>query len=288
MKIGFKNKGVMMLSKLQKKIVEKMKVQPEIDVQVEIRRSVDFLKAYLKAHPFLKGYVLGISGGQDSTLVGKLAQMAIDELNEHAVTYKFVAVRLPYGVQADEDDCNDALRFILPNEVVTVDIKPAVDAGVTSVEMATGIAVSDFNKGNMKARQRMLLQYSIGAAKGLAVLGTDHSAEAVTGFYTKYGDGGVDLCPIFRLNKRQGKMLLEALGCPKHLYKKVPTADLEEDKPGIADEVALGVTYDAIDDYLEGRTVHEVDADKIESWYVKSRHKRKMPVTIFDDWWRFD
>lgn len=277
-----------MLSKLQKKIVEKMKVQPEIDVQVEIRRSVDFLKAYLKAHPFLKGYVLGISGGQDSTLVGKLAQMAIDELNEHAVTYKFVAVRLPYGVQADEDDCNDALRFILPNEVVTVDIKPAVDAGVTSVEMATGIAVSDFNKGNMKARQRMLLQYSIGAAKGLAVLGTDHSAEAVTGFYTKYGDGGVDLCPIFRLNKRQGKMLLEALGCPKHLYKKVPTADLEEDKPGIADEVALGVTYDAIDDYLEGRTVHEVDADKIESWYVKSRHKRKMPVTIFDDWWRFD
>lgn len=288
MKIGFKNKGVMMLSKLQKKIVEKMKVQPEIDVQVEIRRSVDFLKAYLKAHPFLKGYVLGISGGQDSTLVGKLAQMAIDELNEHAVTYKFVAVRLPYGVQADEDDCNDALRFILPNEVVTVDIKPAVDAGVTSVEMATGIAVFDFNKGNMKARQRMLLQYSIGAAKGLAVLGTDHSAEAVTGFYTKYGDGGVDLCPIFRLNKRQGKLLLEALGCPKHLYKKVPTADLEEDKPGIADEVALGVTYDAIDDYLEGRTVHEVDADKIESWYVKSRHKRKMPVTIFDDWWKFD
>lgn len=277
-----------MLSELQKKIVEEMKVQPEIDVQTEIRRSVDFLKAYLLAHPFLKGYVLGISGGQDSTLVGKLAQMAVDELNADVMTYKFVAVRLPYGVQADEDDCNDALRFIQPSEVVTLDIKPAVDAGVATVERATGVAVSDFNKGNMKARQRMLLQYSIGAAQELAVLGTDHSAEAVTGFYTKYGDGGVDLCPIFRLNKRQGKMLLEALGCPEHLYKKVPTADLEEDKPGIADEVALGVTYEVIDDYLEGRVVHEADADKIESWYVKSRHKRKMPVTIFDDWWKID
>jgi len=263
-----------------------MKVKPEIDVEFEIRRSVDFMKDYLVAHPFLKGYVLGISGGQDSTLVGKLAQIAVDELNVNGNMYEFVALRLPYGVQADEDDCQDALRFIKPSEILTVDIKPSVDASVAATQSALGVSVSDFNKGNVKARHRMEVQYHIGAERKLAVLGTDHSAESVTGFYTKYGDGGADLCPIFRLNKRQGKMLLEALGCPEHLYLKIPTADLEDDKPGIADEVALGVTYDEIDDYLEGRSVNEADAEKIETWYLRSRHKRTMPVTVFDVWWR--
>ena len=274
------------MREMQRKIVDEMRVLPEIDVQGEIRRSVDFMKDYLRAHPNLSGYVLGISGGQDSTLVGRLAQMAIDELNADGGTYEFVAVRLPYGVQADESDCQDALSFIKPSAVLTVDIKPSVDASVASVSIAFGKAVSDFNKGNVKARHRMEVQYSIAASRRLAVIGTDHSAEAVTGFYTKYGDGGADLCPIFRLNKRQGRMLMSELDAPEHLYLKVPTADLEDDKPGIADEVALGVTYDAIDDYLEGRLVSEADAEKIESWYVRSRHKRVMPITVFDEWWK--
>ena len=274
------------MTKLQKEIICEMRVEPQIDVQVEIRRSVDFMKDYLLVHPFLKGYVLGISGGQDSTLVGKLAQMAIDELNADGGSYEFIAMRLPYGVQADEDDCQDALEFINPSQTLLVNIKPAVDASVSAVYLALGEPISDFNKGNVKARHRMEVQYHIGAARGLAVLGTDHSAEAVTGFYTKYGDGGADLCPIFRLNKRQGKMLLEALECPEHLYLKMPTADLEDDKPGLGDEVALGVTYDAIDDYLEGRAVSEADAKQIESWYSRSRHKRSMPITVFDDGWR--
>ena len=275
------------MRELQKKIVEEMKVQPEIDVEVEIRRSIDFMKDYLLAHSFMRGYVLGISGGQDSTLVGKLAQIAVDELNANGGRHEFVAMRLPYGVQADEGDCQDALEFIKPSEILTINIKSSVDVSIADTRAALTVPISDFNKGNVKARQRMLLQYSVGAAKNLAVLGTDHSAESVTGFFTKYGDGSSDLCPIFRLNKRQGKMLLAALGCPEHLYLKTPTADLEDDKPGIADEVALGVSYDAIDDYLEGRSVSEADAEQIESWYLVSRHKRTMPVTVFDDWWRW-
>ena len=274
------------MRELQKKIVAEMKVQPEIDAQVEIRRSIDFMKDYLLAHSFLNGYVLGISGGQDSTLVGRLAQMAVDELNADGGAFQFVALRLPYGVQADEDDCQDALEFINPSEILTIDIKPSVDASVAATRSALCELISDFNKGNVKARHRMEVQYHIGAAKKLAVLGTDHSAESVTGFFTKYGDGGADLCPIFRLNKRQGKMLLAVLGCPEHLYLKIPTADLEDDKPGIADEVALGVKYDAIDDYLEGRFVSEEDVKKIEFWYLRSRHKRSMPITVFDDWWK--
>ena len=93
-----------------------MKVKPVINPQEEIRKSVDFMKEYARKHSFLNGFVIGISGGQDSTLVGKLAQIAVDELNEEDGTdrYQFIAVRLPYGTQFDEEDCQDALDFIQP------------------------------------------------------------------------------------------------------------------------------------------------------------------------------
>lgn len=271
------------MNELQKEIVAEMKVKPTIDPKEEVRVSVDFLKNYLKKHPFLNGFVLGISGGQDSTLTGKLAQIAVNELNKEQSDkkYIFIAVRLPYGVQMDEDDCQLALEFIQPTETFTVNIKPAVDASVETLKNI-GIELTDFAKGNEKARERMKAQYSIAAMKGCVVLGTDHSAEAITGFYTKYGDGGSDLVPIFRLNKRQGKMLLKELNCPAQLYLKTPTADLEDNKPQLADEVALGVTYDEIDDYLEGKEVSIESQQKIEVWFNKSRHKRQMPYTVFD------
>ncbi|PKG21631.1 ammonia-dependent NAD(+) synthetase [Niallia nealsonii] len=275
------------MQQLQKQIIEEMKVAATINPKEEIRVSVDFLKNYLIKHPFLNGFVLGISGGQDSTLVGKLAQRAVAELNKEEDTnkYMFYAVRLPYGTQADEKDCQDAIEFINPTKVFTVNIKPAVNASVDSLVQA-GVLVTDFIKGNEKARERMKVQYSIAGTYNLAVLGTDHSAEAVTGFFTKYGDGGADLTPIFRLNKRQGKMLLKELNCPEQLYKKIPTADLEENRPQLADENALGVSYEEIDDYLEGKIINKESSDKIESWYLKTQHKRNPPITVFDDFWK--
>ena len=272
---------------LQQQIIEQLHVQPVIDVQQEIRKTIDFLKAYAKKHSFVKGFVLALSGGQDSTLTGKLTQMAVDELNAEAgiQQYSFWAVRLPYGVQADEQDCQDAIAFIQPTVVYTVNIKEAVDASVRALANA-GIELSDFVKGNEKARERMKVQFSIAAMNGGVVLGTDHAAEAVTGFFTKFGDGGADLMPIFRLNKRQGKQILAYLGCPAHLYQKEPTADLEEDRPSLPDEVALGVTYDQIDDYLEGKEVPEQVRVIIEGHYLRSQHKRHLPITIFDDFWK--
>jgi len=274
------------MRKLQSEIIEMLRVSPVIDVDKEIRRRIDFLKSYLLAHPFLKGYVLGISGGQDSTLAGKLAQMAIDELNFNEHKYEFVAMRLPYGVQIDESDCQDALRYINPNIITKVDIKPSVDASVKSVSTSLGVEVSDFNKGNVKARHRMEVQYQVAGTMSLAVLGTDHAAEAVTGFYTKFGDGGADLMPLFGLTKRQGKMILQVLDCPDHLYLKIPTADLEDDLPQLADEIALGVSYEEIDDYLQGFAVNEEACKKIESWFLRSKHKRVLPITVYDDWWK--
>ncbi|MCS2158761.1 ammonia-dependent NAD(+) synthetase [Scandinavium sp. H11S7] len=272
---------------LQQEIIEALGVQPQVNSEAEIRRSVDFLKSYLTTYPFITSLVLGISGGQDSTLTGKLCQMAISELRKENGddSLEFIAVRLPYGVQADEQDCQDAIAFIQPDRVLTVNIKGAVLASEQALREA-GIELSDFVRGNEKARERMKAQYSIaGMTKGV-VVGTDHAAEAVTGFFTKYGDGGTDINPIFRLNKRQGKQLLATLDCPEHLYQKAPTADLEDDRPSLPDEVALGVTYENIDDYLEGKPVDADTARIIEGWYLKTEHKRRPPVTVFDDFWK--
>jgi NAD+ synthase len=272
---------------LQQEIIQALGVKPRVDAQQEIRTSVDFLKAYLKTYPFIKSLVLGISGGQDSTLAGKLCQLAIDELRAETQDdgYQFIAVRLPFGVQFDEQDCQDAIGFIQPDRVLTVNIKGAVLASEEALREA-GVELSDFIRGNEKARERMKAQYSIaGMTKGV-VVGTDHAAEAVTGFFTKYGDGGTDINPLFRLNKRQGKQLLKALGCPEHLYLKAPTADLEDDRPSLPDEVALGVTYENIDDYLEGKPLDTGISSVIEGWYTRTEHKRRPPITVFDDFWK--
>ncbi|MFM1624308.1 ammonia-dependent NAD(+) synthetase [Streptococcus mutans] len=272
---------------LQEDIITQLGVKPKIDAQEEIRKSIDFLKAYMKKHGFLKSYVLGISGGQDSSLAGRLAQLAIEELRHETGDngYKFIAIRLPYGVQADEDDAQRALNFIQPDVSLAINIKPAVDGEVAALAEA-GVQVSDFNKGNIKARQRMISQYAVAGENGGAVIGTDHAAENITGFFTKFGDGGADILPLYRLNKRQGKQLLAELGADKALYEKIPTADLEENKPGIADEVALGVTYNDIDDYLEGKQISPAAQKIIENWWNKTEHKRHLPISIFDDFWK--
>ncbi|MDP1421400.1 ammonia-dependent NAD(+) synthetase [Peribacillus simplex] len=273
---------------LQKEIVKKLLVQPTIDPKVEFRKSVDLLKGYMKKNTFLKSFVLGISGGQDSTLAGYIAQTAVNELNEetNGSDYKFVAVSLPYGVQADEDDRQLALKFIKPSQTVTVNIKEAVDASVKAVEAAVSEKLSNFLRGNVKARERMKVQYDLaGLYKGV-VLGTDHAAEAITGFFTKHGDGAADIIPLYRLNKRQGKEILKFVGAPERLYTKIPTADLEDDKPLLPDEAALGVSYDEIDDYLEGKEIRTEAAEIIEGWYTKTEHKRNEAINVYDTWWK--
>jgi NAD+ synthase len=272
---------------IQSNIISELHSHPAIDPKEQIRKRVDFLKNYLMLSG-ARGYVLGISGGQDSTLAGKLAQKAIEELNgaTSSNNYSFYAVRLPYGEQMDEEDAIDALSFIGPTRAITLNIKAAVDASAASFKDATGEPMSDFNKGNTKARERMKAQYDLAAHFGCLVIGTDHAAEAITGFFTKFGDGACDIAPLFGLTKGQGKSLLIELGAPKHLYQKLPTADLEDDKPGLPDEVALGISYKDLDDYLEGKSIEKDTREKIESGYMKTNHKRHLPVTIYDDWWK--
>lgn len=268
---------------LQKEIIEFEKTLPKIDPEQEVRRSVDFLKDYLLKNKGLKTLVLGISGGQDSTLAGRLSEIAMTELrgdtNDQA--YQFVAVRLPYGEQADESDAMQAIEWMGADQVVKVNIKKSVDEMVNAIE-ANGLEISDFNKGNIKARSRMIAQYAVAGENAGVVVGTDHAAENITGFYTKFGDGAADVTPLFRLDKRQGKQMLKYLNAPANLYEKAPTADLEEDRPSLPDELALGVSYKYIDDYLEGKDIPDEAAETIENWYKRTAHKRRSPYTVFD------
>ncbi|MFB6467129.1 ammonia-dependent NAD(+) synthetase [Cytobacillus sp. Hz8] len=271
---------------LQETIIQALHVKPMIDPKLEIRERINFLKEYVKKTN-AKGLVLGISGGQDSTLAGRLSQLAVEELREAGFLAKFIAVRLPYGVQKDEEDAQRSLTFIQADEEYVFNVKEAVDDLQKEYDSITkGEALRDYHKGNVKARMRMIAQYAIGGQEGLLVVGTDHAAEAVTGFFTKYGDGGTDLLPLSGLSKRQGKALLKELGADEKLYLKVPTADLLDHNPGQADETELGISYDELDDYLEGKQVSREIAEAIEKRYQATEHKRQLPASMFDEWWK--
>ncbi|MGV8881796.1 MAG: ammonia-dependent NAD(+) synthetase [Rhodoglobus sp.] len=270
---------------LQATIIADLDVRATIDPAVEVRSRVDFLKSYLSTTG-AAGFVLGISGGQDSSLAGRLCQLAVEELRAEGVSASFIAVRLPYSVQADEADAQLALTFIEPDHSLTFNVQRGVDGFEQEFLDSTGVEMLDFTKGNVKARSRMIAQYAIAGQRSLLVVGTDHAAEAVTGFFTKFGDGGADVLPLSGLTKRQGRSLLESLSAPERLYLKAPTADLLDDQPGQTDEANLGLSYTQIDDYLEGNDVDESVAEAIEARYLSTRHKRQLPVTPSDSWWK--
>jgi NAD+ synthase len=275
----------------QHQIIAEMKVLPQIDVEFEIQRRIDFIKQQL-LNSGLKSLVLGISGGIDSSTCGRLAQLAVEQLNqrEQSDDYRFFAIRLPYGTQADEADAIAAVNFINPSVSLDINIKLGVEGIHQQVlgalqhhdMVSHSDRAIDFVKGNVKARARMVVQYEIAGLVNGLVLGTDHSAENVTGFFTKWGDGACDLAPLFGLNKRQVKQLASHLGAPSLLVQKAPTADLECMTPGKKDEEALGISYEQLDDFLEGKMVDHAISTRIIDIFLKTQHKRQTIPSIYD------
>lgn len=248
------------------------------EIKQEIERRVTFIKNTLR-NSGTRALVLGISGGVDSTTGGKLCQMAVESLRQEGYEATFYAMRLPYGVQKDEHDAQAALDFIKPDQVRTVDIKGAVDELMEDfASEQVDAAKRDFVKGNVKARTRMVAQYTLANFVNGLVVGTDHAAEAVMGFFTKFGDGACDLAPLTGLVKDQVRSIAAELGAPATLVKKVPTADLEELEPGRPDEDAHGVAYEQIDAFLLGEPVNEDAARKIVKQYDATEHKRQLPL----------
>ncbi|WP_333620205.1 NAD(+) synthase, partial [Dietzia sp.] len=159
-------------SPAQQAIIAELHVRPEIDPAAEIEARVEFLSDYL-ASSRTAGFVLGISGGQDSTLAGRLCQLAAERVRESGGSAEFLAVRLPYGVQSDEEDAQTALGFIAPDRTMVVDIKPAADAAADAAARALGgEPLRDFVRGNIKARERMVAQYALAGQLGMLVVGT--------------------------------------------------------------------------------------------------------------------
>jgi len=271
-------------------IIKEMRVIPNIDPETEIQRRVAFIQQQL-IKSGCKNLVLGISGGVDSFTCGSLAQRAVENLRQQQQcdAFNFFAVRLPYGTQKDEQDAQIALDAIEPDHILTVNVQGAADAISQAVcasleqigEHSSAQAI-DFAKGNVKARTRMTGQYQIAGMVNGLVLGTDHSAENITGFYTKFGDGACDLAPLFGLNKRQVRLLAATLGAPNSIVVKTPTADLECLSPQKEDEAVLGLTYDVIDDFLEGKPVPEASAQRLIDIYQKTQHKRLPIATLYD------
>ncbi|WP_020666883.1 ammonia-dependent NAD(+) synthetase [Amycolatopsis nigrescens] len=263
---------------LQELIIAELGVPRTFDSGAEIERRVTFLTETLRTSG-ANGLVLGISGGVDSSTAGRLCQLAVQRVRDGGGEATFVAMRLPYGVQGDEADAQRSLEFIRPDRTVTVNVKPASDAMFESVrpELSTA-GREDFLLGNIKARQRMIAQYAIGGDIGGLVVGTDHAAEAVMGFFTKYGDGACDLTPLSGLTKRRVRALATELGAPPEVVQKVPTADLESDQPGLPDEDAFGIGYHEIDEFLEGNPVSDKAYRTILSWHRRTAHKRAVPI----------
>jgi len=266
---------------LQQEIARELEVAETFEAEAEIERRVAFLAERLTSTG-MSCLVLGISGGVDSTTAGRLCRLAVGRARDAGHEARFYAMRLPYGVQADEHDAQLALSFIQPDHVLTVDIKPASDAALQAVLAAEvsfrDVFHQDFVLGNIKARQRMIAQYAVAGGHHGLVVGTDHAAEAVSGFFTKFGDGAADLVPLSGLTKRRVRAVADALGAPAELVHKVPTADLETLDPGKTDEDALGVAYDDIDDFLEGRPVDEGVFRTIVDRYRLTDHKRRLPI----------
>lgn len=266
---------------LQRDIAQSLGVTPHFDAAAEIERRVTFLADYLR-NSGLSTYVLGISGGVDSLTAGCLAQRAVERVRKEGGQASFIAMRLPYGEQHDEDDAQRSLHVIQPDQTLTVDIKPATDAMHAAMRQAQvqyqNEHHEDFVVGNIKARQRMIAQYAVAGATHGLVIGTDHAAEALMGFFTKFGDGAADVTPLGGLNKRRVRALVEAMGAPEELVRKVPTADLETLRPQRPDEDSFGASYEQIDDFLELKPVDVETFDLILRTYRSSAHKRAMPV----------
>ena len=261
-------------------IAAELLVTPTFDAAAEAERRIAFIADYL-AGSGMESLVLGISGGVDSTTAGRLCQLAAERLRAGGRKARFIAMRLPYGVQRDEADAQAALAFIRPDETITTDIRPACEGMLASLKTGLSFATpaqEDFVFGNIKARQRMIAQYAVAGARRGLVVGTDHAAEAVMGFFTKFGDGACDLTPLTGLVKRRVRAVASHLGAPQSLVHKVPTADLEELRPQLPDETAYGVTYEQIDDFLEGKPVAPEAVEVIRRFYTMSMHKRQMPA----------
>lgn len=216
-----------------------------------------------------KGLVVGVSGGLDSAVVANLIKLAYPDQS--------LAVIMP--IHTSEKNIQDALAVTSACniEAMTVDLTETHDLMYRTISDEL-IQAKSFNEGkdqladaNLRARLRMSTLYTIATHRNYLVVGTDNASEWHTGYFTKYGDGGVDILPLVEFTKTEVRQMAKVLDVPDSVIHKVPSADLWE---GQTDEMEMGITYDVIDAYLKGETVPESDQVLIEKMHAQTEHKR--------------
>jgi NAD+ synthase len=236
----------------------------------QIDNIVEWLRASVTAAGG-KGLVVGVSGGIDSAVVSALIKKAFPENS--------MGVLLP--CHSNPQDAEDAYAVVQAVKLqhIKVNLSAAHDAILKPVsEQLSEVGLKQGNlklaDANLRARLRMSTLYTVANANNYLVVGTDNAAEVHTGYFTKYGDGGVDLLPISQFLKREIRELARALDIPQQIISKAPSAGLWE---GQTDETEMGVTYKDIDDFLSGQTISEPAQARIDQLHKVSEHKRHMP-----------
>lgn len=243
----------------------------------EIQTRIELVVKWLQqknSEAHTKGLVCGISGGVDSAVVAGLCKKAFPDNS--------LGIIIPcHSNPADREDALLVAK-VLGIDVIEVDLGDAHTIVYEKVETALDANKYPENnrklgQGNLKARLRMSTLYTVANLKNYLVVGTDNAAESYTGYFTKYGDGGVDLLPISSLTKTEVRSWAKALGLPDSIASRTPTAALWQ---GQTDEEEMGLTYDLIDRYLTGESIPQEAIDKIEHLHKISEHKRQMPPSI--------
>ena len=221
-----------------------------------------FVKDYLEsAHQ--DRYVLGLSGGVDSTLVAAICRNSVGK-------DKLTCIAMP--IESNPDDLNDAKQVAkeLDLELLVIDGTEIFHQAVNEFEKI-GVELDTATKANLKVRIRMIILYAYAQKHRGLVIGTDNADERYTGYFTKYGDGGVDVLPIVHLLKREVMEACKIYGVAKRLAERTPSAGLFE---GQTDEKEMGVTYQDLDDFLLGKEINEQAKQRIEYLHRISEHKR--------------
>lgn len=232
-----------------------------------INHVVDWLKEQVEMSG-TKGLLVGLSGGIDSSVVACLLKKAMGD--------NCLGVILP--CKSNEKDKLDALELAEACHIESFEVDLTETHEVLLETMKVSMNQSTFENrmtdANLRARLRMTTLYGVANEKNYLVVGTDNAAELLTGYFTKYGDGGVDVLPLAHLTKREVFEWAKILGVPQSIIDRKPSAGLWE---GQTDEDEMGVTYDEIDAYIEGKSISEKSKLKIERMNKITDHKRVMP-----------